>query len=255
MGHEIGDVGDGGRAGREPRDQVPLDDAPDPLGPFRPASPQVFVGGVHPGAGDRRDVGLDTERLGLCRGFARGARLGSEPVRVGQRRSLADGGDGLGEPGSGVGLSHERLLAAAGGAPGLGDAHPPQALVGAQRPGERPTHQAAPRLAKVSMVEAEESQLVVLAGNDLFQAGDPGLGPGQLDGDWARRTPPVRPTAGRSLDRRSARAAGRGRRRPGHRRGSSSGRYRGGHWGTGPSAAPERWCPGCSRPAGPPPSG
>ena len=103
-------------AGREPRDEVAVDDAPDPFGPFRSTTPQVFVGGVHPGVGHRRDVGLDTERLGLGRGFPRGAASWCGTVRVGQRRSLADGGDGLGEPGSGVGLSHERLMAATGGA-------------------------------------------------------------------------------------------------------------------------------------------
>ena len=154
VGHEVGDIGDGLGPGGEPGDEVGLDDAPDPVSSLGAAPAQIVVGGGHPGVGYRRDVGADLGRRRLAGpfGFGRGPG-GPGSNGVGDGSVGLHGGDGLGEPRSGLGLAGESLLTSLSGALGRWKARAPSPFAVPDRPGERPAHQLAalrPTLSTVS---------------------------------------------------------------------------------------------------------
>ena len=80
------------------------------------------------------------------------ALSGAEAFGIRQRAAGLHRSDRLGQPGPGVVLGQERLVASARGGGLVGDAGPPRSPLEAQPAGERPGHQSAPRLVRVSTV-------------------------------------------------------------------------------------------------------
>ena len=149
MCHEVGDVGDGGRCGARTTGPGSPRRCAGPARPVRARHGEVVVGGVHPGLGDRRDVGLDLWRLAAGPACAR-ARV----WRNRSGRAAAPGGRRRRPGRARLGRRPRRrtLVAALEATPGLGDAGPPATSRWSGRPSERAAHQPAPRLARVSVV-------------------------------------------------------------------------------------------------------